>query len=293
MTGIIIWILQSLFAALWMVFWKKVVENKKVWNNWQTFFSRLNHWLVILILITIGAFWFNFEVPREELNINNILIFVIAVIGLYITYPLRRIAYANEKMSVLQPFAMLAQVFPIILWFLFISWERTNIITFIMAIIASLIVIWTSVDFKNLKINKYSVMVLISSIIKSIQLFAVLYFISFLSPETFYLIESILVISISIILITFKKEFNQIQLITKEYFKLLTIANIIAVISILLVFNMYTSLWVVATSLISLLYLWFVYLFWYLILKEIPSKKDVIVTLLVALCIIIWIYFKN
>jgi len=291
--AIILWILQSLFAALWMVYWKKVVENKKIWNNWQTFFSRTNHAIIILLLISLWAFGFNYQIPQNELNIYNIAIFILAVLWLYTTYPLRRIAYANEKMSVLQPFAMLFQVFPVIIWFIFISTERANVITFLMAIIASIVVIWTSLDYKSLKINKYSLMVLASSIIKSVQIFAVIYFLTILSPETLYLTESIAIIIISAFLILIRWEFKEIKLLTKSYFKLLTSANIIAIISILLVLNMYTSLWIVATSLISLLYLWFVYFFWYLILKEVPSKKDILVTLFVAFCIIIWIIFKS
>lgn len=290
--SIILWIFQALFAALWMVYWKKVVENKKIWNNWQTFFSRTNHWIIILIMIIFWVFWFEYNIPTNELTTFNILIFILAVFWLYTTYPLRRVAYANEKMSVLQPFAMLFQVFPIIIWFIFIATERANLITFLMAILASIVVIWTSIDFKKFEINKYSLMVLTSSIIKSIQIFAVIYFLTILSPETLYLTESILIIIISSLLILFKWEFKEIKLLTKSYFKLLTSANIIAIVSILLVLNMYTSLWIVATSLISLLYLWFVYLFWYLILKEIPSKKDILVTIFVAFCIIIWILFK-
>jgi hypothetical protein len=43
--------------------------------------------------------------------------------------------------SVLQPYAMLFQVFPVIIGFIFIASERANLITFISAIIASIIVI--------------------------------------------------------------------------------------------------------------------------------------------------------
>jgi drug/metabolite transporter (DMT)-like permease len=82
-------------------------------------------------------------------------------------------------------------------------------------------------------------------------------------------------------------------LLTKKYSGLLFTANTIGIVSIILALTMYTELWVVATSLISLLYLLFVYLFGYLILKEIPKKKDIIIALLVAACIFIWMLFKN
>jgi hypothetical protein len=45
--------------------------------------------------------------------------------------------------------------------------------------------------------------------------------------------------------------------------------------------------------LISLLYLVFVYIFGYFILKEIPEKKDIIIAIWVAICIFIWMIFKT
>lgn len=288
---LLIWIIQSFLNAIWMIFWKKVVENKSVGNNWQTLFSRWNHILIIGILF---FFWFfEYKIPQNEINYFNIWLLIIATFALYITYPLRRIAYANEKITVLQPFAMLFQVFPVIIWFIFISTERNNIITFLSSIIASIIVILSSIDFKKFKFNKYSMMVLISSCIKSIQVFAALYFLSFLSPTTFYFSESIIVIIYAILLIIIKKEFKQIKLLTKKYSKLLIITNTIVICSILLSLTMYKNLWVITTSLLSLLYLLFIYILWYFILKDIPSKKNILVTVIVSILIIIWVLYKS
>jgi drug/metabolite transporter (DMT)-like permease len=141
--------------------------------------------------------------------------------------------------------------------------------------------------------NKYSLMVLASSTIKSWQIFATLYFLKTLTPSTFYFIESLLIILISSILIFFKKEYKEFKFITKNYAKLLFGSNFIVIISILLSLTMFSSLWVVLTSLLSLLYLVFIYILWYFILKEVPSKKDILITIFVSICIIVWTIFKN
>ena len=297
MIWIILWIFQSFMNAFWMVLSKKVVENKAVWNNWQTFISRTNHAIFIIVILWISYSFFDikslkFDLPENILNIKNIFLFTIATVWIYFTYFLRRNAYANEKVSVLQPFAMLFQVFPIILGFIFIATERSNLVTFLVAIIASFIVIIPNIDFKNFKMNKYSTMVLLSSTIKSGQIFIVLYFLTIISPISFYFIESLLMIIISSFFILIKWEFSEIKQITKKYAKLLFSANLIAVISVLLVLTMYSTLWVVTTSLLSLLYLVFVYMFWYIILKEIPTKKDVVIAVLVSICIVVWMLFK-
>jgi drug/metabolite transporter (DMT)-like permease len=289
--SIILWIIQSFLNASWMVLTKKVVENKKIWNNLQTLFNRWYHLIIIWILFVIWIFDYNYI--EANISNNDLFLLLIATIWLYITYPLRRTAYANEKVSVLQPYAMLFQVFPIIIWFIFIASERANLITFLSAIIASLIVILSSIDYKKFKFNKYSLMVLLSSTIKSFQVFAVLYFLTKFNPASFYFTETLLVISISILLILIKKEISEIKLLTKKYIKLLMFTNSIVIVSILLSLTMYSSLWVVLTSLLSLLYLWFIYILWYFVLHEKPLRKDIIVTLFVAICIIIWVLFKT
>ena len=288
--SIILWIIQSFLNATWMVLTKKIVENKKIGNNWQTFFNR---WYHLLIVAALFIFWvFEYNYVDAKMSFNDLWLLLIATLALYVTYPLRRIAYANEKVSTLQPYAMLFQVFPIIIWFIFITTERANLITFLSATIASLVVIWTSIDYKKFKFNKYSLMVLASSTIKSFQVFATLYFLTKFNPASFYFTETILVVIMSISLIILKKEFSEIKLLTKYYIKLLITANSIVIISILLALTMYSTLWVVLTSLLSLLYLWFIYILGYFILKEVPSKKDILVTLFIAVCIIVWVLFR-
>lgn len=288
---ILIWIIQSFFSAIWMIFSKKVLVNKQVWNNIQTLLSRFYHLIIIWCMFLL---WFlNNNIKAWDLNINDFLLLIIATLWLYITYPLRRTAYSNEKISVLQPYTMLFQVFPIIIWFIFIASERSNFITFLSALIASVIVIFSNINFKNSKINKYCLMILISSIIKSFQVFSVIYFLSKINPASYYFLESIIVIIFAVWLILLNKEFNELKLLTKTYSKLLFSTNTFAIISILLSLTMYSSLWVVVTSLIGLLYLVFIYLLWYFLLKDIPSKKDIIVTIFVAICIVVWVLFKN
>lgn len=288
---IIIWVIQSFLNSVWMILTKKVLENKKVWNNIQTLFSRTNHFIIIILLFT---FWFfDFNISNWWFSNKDILLLLIATSWLYLTYPLRRTAYANEKISTLQPFSMLFQVFPIIIWFIFIASERANFLTFIFALLASFVAILPNIDLKTFKISKYSLMVLFSSIIKSFQLFATVYFLTKLDPVNFYLLETIIIIIFSLLLLIIKKEFYQFKLINKKYLKLLTSANTVAVWSIIMVLTMYSSLWVVATSLLSLLYIFFVFTLWYIFLWEKPSKKDIIVTILISICIFLWLYFKN
>ncbi len=47
MYWLILWIIQSFLNALGIILTKKVVENKRVWNNLQTLLNRWYHFLII------------------------------------------------------------------------------------------------------------------------------------------------------------------------------------------------------------------------------------------------------
>lgn len=288
--ALILWIIQSFFSALWMVMSKKVLENREVWNNFQTFFSRTAHMLLLLSFFLLGFITLNFDLTL--ISPQDWLLFLWATGALYFTYYLRREAYANEKVSVLQPFAMLFQVFPVIFAFIFISSRDTALITFLMALTASALVIIPAIDWKNFKINKYSLMVLLSSTIKSAQLFVIIYMITKVTPATLYFIESIIVVLVSLFLMGTKKELGDFKKIEKGYFWLLFSTNSVWIISILLSLSMYANFGVVITSMISLLYLGFLYLLSFFILKDKASKKDLLISFWVAVCVITGIYFK-
>ncbi len=66
---LLLWIIQSFLASFWMILTKKVVENKAVWNNWQTFISRSNHTIFLVLLFLITAYVY--EIKSLSLNINS------------------------------------------------------------------------------------------------------------------------------------------------------------------------------------------------------------------------------
>lgn len=72
---------------------------------------------------------------------------------------------------------------------------------------------------------------------------------------------------------------------TKDYVKLQLSANLVALASVVLTLFFYGSLGVVVTSLVSFLYLAFLYAINYFASKEIPSKTDVASTLAVLVLI--------
>lgn len=288
--NIILAISQAIFNSLGMIINKKILENKDISNDWQTFFARLYSFSVILVFIWIWVFTVKYK--TDLLTSFNIMLYTVSISSLYFTYWLRREAYMNEKVSVLQPFSMMNWVFSIIIAFIFIKSEQESIITFISALIAFLILIISNIENKKLKINKYSLLILLSSFIKWVQIFASLYFLTLLSPVEFYFLESIVIIFISLFLIIYKKDFVEIKKASKKYFALLFLWNIFILFAKIIELWFLEKLGVIITSLISLIYLCFIYIFSYIILKEKAKKKDIITAFLISICIIIWMLSK-
>ncbi len=285
-----IWILQAALNALWLVFNKKIVSNTNIWNHLQIFFMRFVHIFILIILVWFG--FLNFSIPTSLLTPLNLAIVLLWTFSLYFTYLLRNVAYRNEKVSTLQPFAMLYQVLPPLISFIFIASEKNSPITFLASLFASIIIIYSSINFKTFTINKYSGMVLLSSIIKSVQMFYMIYLIQFLSQSTFYILESIFVVLIACFFSFRKNEFVWTKYYSWKYLITAFFWQAVILSSIVLSLTMFKTFWVILTSLIGLLYLVFAFLFSYIFLKESPWKKDVIVTSLVSVCIIIWVLFR-
>ncbi len=198
----------------------------------------------------------------------------------YSTYPLRRTAYMNEKISVLQPFVMARQAFVVIASFFLLS-ESVSIITFGSALIAIFVVTLAGTDGLKFAFNRYCAMIFGASFIQALQVLIVVKFVGLWGAAGFYYVESMAIVAISVALIVTRGKFSEWKNMTSAYLKLQLFSNVIALAAVILTLFFYGTLGIVVTSLVSFLYLAFLYFINYVLSGESPSKKDVLSTLAV------------
>lgn len=125
-------ILQSALNALGTVVTQRVLVKRAVGNDWQTFIARTSNFAVLSVFLALSFFPFPTKVFESGL-LTTVGLFVISTAMVYSTYPLRRAAYMNEKISVLQPFVMARQAFVVVASYFLLA-ESVSIVTFFSAL---------------------------------------------------------------------------------------------------------------------------------------------------------------
>jgi len=97
---------------------------------------------------------------------------------------------------------------------------------------------------------------------------------------------------LSILIISFRKNYKELFTWKKEFYYYRFSASIVWVAWDLMWLFLISSLWLVLSILLWFFWLFFTLLLGYFILKDKPSKKNIILSLLVMVLIWIWYYFK-
>ena len=277
------WILWAILWASWDITYKKslmiswnIISNnlyQLIWN----FFMFLLLWIFLI-------FYWNLQAINYQLLV---LLIVASFISIFSEYA-DQYSYKNEKISVLLPYGESETIFTIIFWFILFS--DNSIISLIFWLIAWLIIIIWSIDYKNLKVNKYCMIRLLSWLwwsIKYIILGFILLEISVINSMFFLVMVSLILISI---ISLFRKEINSLKKVTTKISKFIFLENFNWILYILVTLFMIKEFWIVMSVLLWMIYIIFSLIFSYIFFKDTPEKKDLIVVTMVFICVNLWVF---
>lgn len=277
----IIALLSTIMSSFADVSWKK-----SLWYWVRTRAHALWSYPVALILV----FYFIFS----GFDILSAWIFPIAVVSLValldiIKEPVSQQIYKEEKMSAIMPYLNLSKILVIISSF-FIYQDVSNI-TFCITIITVIIIALASIDIKHKRFPKSFSKILFVETLRAIAALLwgwlvlsyseILYFNIYALA---YLVPTIFLAYYSNQLWDFKK-----TNITFWFYRLIAWAWWFSwFLSLLVIKNLGLSL----SILLWFLWIWITLLISYIFLKDTPSKKNIVLTVVVSLLIWIWYYFK-
>lgn len=285
------WIIWALLVSLWDIAYKKsvIVSWSKLSNYWYQFISWIVY-LLIILLVYLFAVFFNFQDFTNILSLKVLLIFVL-IWSISVNWGiLSSYAYKNEKISVLTPYQQFETIFTVIFWFIFFSW--VSFVSFIFVLIAWAALIMWSIDFKNFTFNRYAFAVMLSSLIYSVKSNLLAYLLISITPLESIFYSNIFTFICALALIYFKKELTQSIWWTDK--KMIIFMHTESITRILVWFvyaYLVAEIWIIQTALLWLLNIFTNMAFWYFIFKEVPTKKDYIVALVVVCCVILWNIF--
>ena len=273
-----IWTLLASFSD---IFWKKSLS----YGVGDRAHELSSYFIPLVLLSYFFITWFTFsEVP--------FLAFVIIAVTIVIDamrLPVLQQIYKEEKMSVIMPYLNINRILIIIASF-FIFQDVS--VTALCITIFAIIILWVlSIDFKTLKFPKCFSKILFSEIAKTIWvLFA--WWLIVEHWEIWYFNAYILIwLMLNVILVYYTGQFKDLQGASNSYWKERTLWSIWW-------FSWFLSMVVISDLGLSIsILLWFLgvgvtLLFSYFILKDTPSKKDLISTAVIMILIWIWYHFK-
>lgn len=285
------WIIWALLVSLWDIAYKKsvVVSWSKLSNYWYQFISWIVYLLIILLVYLLAVF-FNFQDFTNILSLKVLLIFVLIWSISVNWWILSSYAYKNEKISVLTPYQQFETIFTVIFWFIFFSW--VSFVSFIFVLIAWAALIMGSIDFKNFTFNRYAFAVMLSSLIYSVKSNLLAYLLISITPLESIFYSNIFTFICALALIYFKKELTKsIGWTDKKMVIFMHTESITRILVWFVYAYLVAEIWIIQTALLWLLNIFTNMAFWYFIFKEVPTKKDYIVALVVVCCVVLWNIF--
>lgn len=225
-------VLQSALNALGTVVTQRVLAKRAVGNDWQTFIARTGNFALLSVFLLFpligGREFFKFPTGTFESGwLVTALVFALSTAMVYSTYPLRRTAYMNEKISVLQPFVMARQAFVVVASYFLLS-ESVSLVTFFAALAAIVVVTFAGTGGLKIAFNRYCGMIFVASVIQALQILLVVKFVKLWGAAGFFYVESLAIAAVSFALIVVRKKFSEWKLMTPEYLKLQFSSNVIA-----------------------------------------------------------------
>lgn len=276
-------------ALLWTVFDSfRTMLWKKSSIYWVSRYLFVVIWTLIDVILAyiLLFFWL--------LNFSSfsflILFLVLLTTILYVfTWSIDQYVYSNEKISVLTPYENINKILSISFWFL-IFWD-ISFLSFFISLIAWIIVVISSIDFKNLKVPRLIKVFFISQLILSLNILIVWYVLKNISAIDYFITGNILYFFFFLLLAFFKKQLD-FKSIKPWFYRTRISSSALWNVGYFIRLLIISSLWVTMWILFSYLYVWFILVLSYLFLWDKPTKKNVILTIVLSLLVWLWYYFK-
>ncbi|MBT4376809.1 DMT family transporter [archaeon] len=275
-------IFGSFALAVGTILERVVLKHKKM--NIKVYHVTSFAALTLLLIPLIFFFW---RSTPKALELKNILIFGLIIILSICANMFTFFSMKWEKISNLEPAKITEPLFVILLALIFSFifgqglYER-NLNILVPALIAGLALIFSHVEKHHLTFNKYFIAAIIGSLFFAAELVLSRLILDFYSPIAFYFVRctGILILSIIIFRPKFRKHLNG-----RNSWLILATAAIWIIYRVIIYFG-YTSIGIIPTTLIIMLGPIFIYLLSWIFLKDKPTWKNIIASIVILACVI-------
>lgn len=274
--------LGAFFEATGVVIEKNMLKLRGLNYKNYTVFSFL-----AIILVSLPFLLFYWKVDEGALYFGNLIILG-AVIGfailanLLVYYSMKR-----EDVTVLEPIWLMQPLFTVLLAVLFYPEER-NWMIFLLAVIASFVLIVSHIKRKHLYFNKYLMAGMLGSLFFAIELILSQSILEFYSPFTFYFIRCLGIFIVTLLLFRPKT-----RILNGKVSLGFLLIGILWVLYRAIIYYSYGSIGVIMTTVIFILSPVLMFIFAIFFLKERPSLKQTLSMIIILICVALALIIGN
>ena len=285
-----LWALVTTFMkSIGTIFWKRSLGIFK-WQHASQYVFMI-WWLFGSLLIILGYFVLGL-LSAEQMRLGLYMFGIIAVWGLLVVgyTPLYQHIYQNEKLSVIMPYANLNKVFALIVSY----WLYQDVSTFSLIITFVTIVVTAvfAIDWKSFTLPKMLGKFVIAEVLLTGRFLLSGYLVLELGDVLFFAVDRLVYFIIMLGIVFLSGVPGQIIHLSKKFYVNRIMASVMGSVAWLIGLFLITELWMSIVILLSFLQAWVTLLFGYLILKEKPSRKDLIMTVVVTVLVGVWFFFR-
>lgn len=276
-------ILSTFLSSIAKVFFKKTTQyniktelNDFFWHFWAMLWL-----LAIIILWKFNVILWNY--------LDYIIIFITFVL-FFINIKLNQYVVKQETISALIPFENLWKVLTVLFW-VFLLWDQISNISLWMFVGVVFLILFFSLDLKHLKFSKNILLYCLAQIFSAVANLLIGYSLVNLSSLDYYTVYTFISLWFIFSLCLLMWLFKYINILDKNYFinRWLSSLNWVSwIIWILLI----KELWLSVTTLLSFLGIWISLISSYIIFKDVPTKKNILLTIAILSLVWAWYYFK-
>lgn len=276
-------IFSTILSSIGKVFYKKTTQyniraelNDLFWHIWAIL------WILIIFII-----WqLNLSLHSY---IDYLLVFLTFVL-FFINMKLNQYVVRQETISALIPFENLWKVLTVLFW-VFILNDNISNIALSMFIWVVVLILFFSLDIKHLKFSKNIILFCIAQMFTALANLLTAYILINISSLDYYSVYTLISLGFMLLFCWYFKLYWTIKILDTWYYinRGISSLNWISwLISILLI----KELWLSVTTLLSFLWIWISLILSYIIFKDIPTKKNIFLTIAILSLVWAWYYFK-
>lgn len=267
------------------VFWKKSLDSSGQLPTFVINSLGMSAYVFFIVYIFWAGYFSYDQIPVSVI----IATLTISIFWILIGY-IWEYVYKHEKVSVIAPYENLNKVISIIASFFLFG--GVSYISLGIGILVIIIVIWASLDFKDLKLPKFIKLFTFHQVLVASNMLLIGYSLENISSIDYFVLENVCMIILFLIILIYRREIKYLKWGKKAFYFNRFLASLTDAGAYFISLFIIASVGVMMNILISFLYLACIMIVGYIVLWDTPDKKSIFLSFGVSILVALAFYFN-